>query len=74
MGSWFCIYDDLANPKIGLNLVSNGLYRKNVGQQQLEAEKNNNICFLKRKLISLQKIKITEKWIINLKLNFLNRF
>jgi len=25
MESWFCIWDDLANPKIGLNLVPNPL-------------------------------------------------
>jgi len=25
MESWFCICDDLANPKIGLNLVPNPL-------------------------------------------------
>jgi len=25
MGSWFCIGDDLANPKIGLNLTPNPL-------------------------------------------------
>jgi hypothetical protein len=25
MESWFCIWDDLANPKIGLNLVQNPL-------------------------------------------------
>jgi len=25
MGKWFCIWDDLANPKIGLNLVPNPL-------------------------------------------------
>jgi hypothetical protein len=25
MESWFCIWDDLANPKIGLNLVPNTL-------------------------------------------------
>ena len=31
MGSWFCICDDLANPKIGLNLVPNPLQYQNVG-------------------------------------------
>ncbi|HFG0577264.1 hypothetical protein [Flavobacterium psychrophilum] len=25
MESWFCIWDDLANPKIGLNLIPNPL-------------------------------------------------
>jgi len=25
MGNWFCIWDDLANPKKGLNLVQNPL-------------------------------------------------
>jgi hypothetical protein len=25
MERWFCIWDDLANPKIGLNLVPNPL-------------------------------------------------
>jgi hypothetical protein len=25
MESWFCTWDDLANPKIGLNLVPNPL-------------------------------------------------
>jgi len=25
MGSWFCIWDDLANPKNGLNLIPNPL-------------------------------------------------
>ena len=25
MESWFCIWEDLANPKIGLNLVPNPL-------------------------------------------------
>ncbi|OOV19084.1 hypothetical protein BXU10_05265 [Flavobacterium sp. LM4] len=30
--------------------------RQNVGRQQRATEKNDNICFLKRKLISLQKI------------------
>jgi hypothetical protein len=24
-GSWFCIWDDLANPKIGFNLIPNPL-------------------------------------------------
>jgi hypothetical protein len=31
MGKWFCIWDDLANPKIGLNLVPNRLKRGEVG-------------------------------------------
>jgi hypothetical protein len=31
MESWFCIYDDLANPKIGLNLFPNPLYYLGVG-------------------------------------------
>ena len=30
MKKWFCIWDDLANPKIGLNLVPNPLLHQNV--------------------------------------------
>ena len=30
MEIWFCIWDDLANPKIGLNLVPNPLLHQNV--------------------------------------------
>lgn len=45
-----------------------------LGDSNEQPKEINNICFLKRKLISLQKIKISEKWIINLKLNFLNQF
>ena len=29
MESWFCIWSDLANPKIGLNLVPNPLVASN---------------------------------------------
>jgi hypothetical protein len=30
MESWFCVWDDLANPKIGLNLEANLLSYQNV--------------------------------------------
>ena len=37
MESWFCIWDDLANPNNGLNLVPNPLQRENDGRQSLRA-------------------------------------
>jgi hypothetical protein len=40
MEKWFCIWNDLANPKNGLNLVPNLAKRRDVGNNY---EKNNNL-------------------------------
>jgi hypothetical protein len=34
MESWFCIWDDLENPKIVLNLIPNPLHYQNVSANQ----------------------------------------
>ena len=53
MESWFCIWDDLANPKTGLNLIPNPLQHQNVGNNTATLNTKTEIKNMKQLLTIL---------------------